>query len=478
MADGDRHESGPPDTEGAEQSGNPGKSGIWRAGPIWMASDRKLARFVGRPVAAFLRVEAAGGIILLAAALIALFWANSPWSDTYESFWTTEFTLRIGEYELTEDLRHWVNDALMALFFFVVGLEIKYEMACGELRDPRSAAVPIMAAFGGMVVPAAIYIAFNAGGDGADGWGIPMATDIAFALGVLAVLGRRIPSAARVFLLTLAIVDDIGAITVIAVFYTESISFIWLGLALAGILIIIGLRRIRVWSPYVYITLGMFVWLATFQSGVHATIAGVILGLLTPAKPLLDQAQAKEYARQSLPDELDPSEVRRYRFLLNESISMSERLERALHPWSSYVVLPIFALANAGIDLGGGVLGEALGSPITLGVATGLVVGKTVGVTVTSWLAVRLGWGRLPTGTSWTTMVGLAMVAGVGFTVSLFITGLAFGDGTLPADDAKVGVLGGSIVAASIGAALLILAGRRRHDETSSLGVEQEPAAR
>ncbi len=439
-----------------------------------MASDRKLARFVGRPVAAFLRVEAAGGIILLAAALAALFWANSPWSASYESFWSTELTLQIGTYELTEDLRHWVNDALMAVFFFVVGLEIKYEMACGELRDPRSAAVPIMAAFGGMAVPAAIYVAFNAGGDGADGWGIPMATDIAFALGVLAVLGRRIPSGARVFLLTLAIVDDIGAITVIALFYTESISFLWLVLALAGILAIIALRRVRVWSPYIYVTLGVFVWLATFQSGVHATIAGVILGLLTPAKPLLDQAQAKEYARQSIPDELDPGEVRRYRFLLNESVSMSERLERALHPWSSYVVLPIFALANAGIDLGGGVLEEALGSPVTLGVAAGLVLGKTVGVVVTSWIAVRLGWGRLPTGTSWTTLLGLAMVAGVGFTVSLFITGLAFGDGTLLADDAKVGVLGGSIIAASLGAAFLVMADGRRHQDEEQ--PEPEPA--
>ncbi|NED95813.1 Na+/H+ antiporter NhaA [Phytoactinopolyspora alkaliphila] len=427
-----------------------------------MASDRKLARFVGRPVAAFLRVEASGGILLLAAALIALFWANSAWAESYEAFWHTEFSVQFGTFELSEDLRHWVNDALMAIFFFVVGLEIKYEMAAGELRDPKAAAVPIFAAFGGMVVPAAIYFAFTMGTEGEAGWGIPMATDIAFALGVLAVLDKRIPSAARVFLLTLAIVDDIGAITVIAIFYTDELSVPWLGIAALAILVILALRRVQVWSAYVYVLLGIFVWLATYQSGVHATIAGVILGLLTPAKPLLDQEQARSYAKNSMPEQLGPDELRRYRFLLGESVSIAERLERSLHPWSSYVVLPIFALANAGIDLRGGVLGDALGSPVTLGVAAGLVIGKAVGVTLTSWIAVRFGWGRLPVGASWLTIVGLAMVAGIGFTVSLFITGLAFGDGTLLSNDAKVGVLGGSIIAAALGALFLVFAHKRQ----------------
>ncbi|WP_207782038.1 Na+/H+ antiporter NhaA [Phytoactinopolyspora limicola] len=447
------------------------EAGIWRAGPIWMASDRPLARLVGRPVAAFLRIEAAGGVLLLLAATVALIWANSGWSEGYEALWSTELTIRVGDFELTEDLRHWVNDALMALFFFVVGLEIKYELTRGELRDPRSAAVPIVAAFGGMAVPAAIYAAINAGGAGADGWGIPMATDIAFALGVLAVLGRRIPPAARVFLLTLAIVDDIGAISVIAIFYTEQLSLPWLGLALLGILAVIVVRRMRVWSLYVYILLGLFVWIATFQSGVHATIAGVVLGVLTPALPLLDHDQARAYARASAPDQFDPDELRRFRFLLGESVSMAERLERALHPWSSYVVLPVFALANAGIDLRGGVLGDALHSPVTLGVAAGLVVGKTIGVFATSWLVVKCGLGRLPEGTSWSTLSGLSMVAGIGFTVSLFITGLAFGPGATVADEAKVGVLGASIVAATLGALILIVVSRRR-ERGSSSGVE------
>jgi NhaA family Na+:H+ antiporter len=444
-------------------------SGIWRTGPIWMASDRKLAKFVGRPIASFLRVETAGGVILLGAAVLALFWANSPLASWYHSLWDTEITFQVGSFQVSEDLRHWVNDGLMALFFFVVGLEIKYELVSGELRDPKAAALPIIAAFGGMAVPAAIYAALNTGGEGAAGWGIPMATDIAFAVGVLAVLGRRIPAAARVFLLTLAIVDDIGAITVIAVFYTADLSMQWLALAGLGVAAAITFRRMRVWSPYVYVLCGVCVWFAMYQSGVHPTIAGVIMGLLTPAMPLLDQAQAREYARQSIPDELDAEEVRRYRFLLGESVPLAERLERALHPWSSYVILPIFALANAGIDLSGG-LGAAAESSITLGVALGLVVGKTVGITATSYVAVRQGWGRLPTGTSWPTMVGLAVVGGVGFTVSLFVTGLAFGDATAAAADAKIGVLAGSLVAAVIGAALLVLANRPRPSTASAAG--------
>lgn len=447
-----------------------GASGIWRTGPLWLASERPLARLVGRPVAAFLKVEAAGGIVLLAAALTALFWANSAWAETYEQFWTTEVTLEIGQFALAEDLRHWVNDALMAVFFLVVGLEIKYELVCGELRDPRRAAVPIAAALGGMAVPAAIYAVLNATGDGAAGWGIPMATDIAFALGVLAVLGRRIPSPARVFMLTLAIVDDIGAITVIAIFYTADVSLGWLAVAVAGIAAVGVLRRMRVWSLSVYIVIGTVVWLGTYQSGIHATIAGVILGLMAPAKPLLDQQQARAYARQYSPERLSAEALRKYRFLLGESVSVAERLERGLHPWSSYVVLPAFALANAGIDLRGGVLGEALESNVTLGVVAGLVLGKLVGITATSWIAVRLRLGRLPAGIGWDALAGLALVAGIGFTVSLFITGLAFDPVSELAADAKVGVLGGSVIAAGLGVAILLAADARRRTTYRSPG--------
>jgi len=434
---------------------------IWRSGPVWMASDRRLARTVGRPIAGFLKVEAAGGIILLIAAVLALLLANSPLSDAYQGLLGTTVDITVGGLHLEGDIAYWVNDALMVLFFFVVGLEIKYEIVSGELRDPRRAAVPIVAAFGGMIVPAALYALFNAGGDGSSGWGIPMATDIAFAVGVLGLLGRRIPSPARVFLLTLAIVDDIGAITVIAVFYTSDLSLWWLGAAAAGVLAMVALRSVRVWSMSLYALIGIFVWLATYESGVHATIAGVVIGLITPARPLLERGVAQDYAREAIKDGvIDADELHRYRFLLGESVSVAERLERQLHPWTSYVVLPIFAFCNAGIDLRGGVLGDALTSPVTAGVALGLVVGKIVGVSAASWLAVVTGVGRLPDRTSWSMVVGLASVAGIGFTVSLFIAGLSFEPGSVMESAAKVGILGGSLVAAVLGAAVLILSTR------------------
>jgi NhaA family Na+:H+ antiporter len=450
-----------PDDEDAE------REGIWRTGPVWLLSERRLARSIGRPIASFLHVEAAGGIVLLAAAIIALVWANSAWSETYEQFWGTHITIEVGTWELSEDLRHWVNDALMTIFFLVVGLEIKYEMVRGELRDPRRAAVPIAAAVGGMVVPATIYWAFNPSGPAADGWGIPMATDIAFALGVIAVLGRRLPSSARVFMLTLAIVDDVGAITVIAVFYTENVSLVWLGVAAAGVVAIILLQRVNVWSLSVYVIIGVVVWLGVFQSGVHATIAGVILGVLAPAWPLLDQAEARAYIRRQEPDKFDAEYVRRSRFLLGESVSVAERLERYLHPWSAYVILPIFALANAGIYLGGGVLEEAVTAPVTVGIVAGLVVGKTIGITLASWLAVATGLGRRPEGLTWPMVAGLAMIAGIGFTVSLFIAGLAFPAGSLLEAEAKVGILAGSLIAAVLGAATLLVTVRTQTEAPS-----------
>lgn len=438
------------------------KGRLWRTGPFWLASNRPIPRRVGRPLAGFFRIEAAGGVVLLLAAITALVWANSPLSESYEQLWNTRVGLQIGSVEIAEDLRHWVNDAVMAVFFFVVGLEIKHEMVAGDLRDPRAAVVPIAAAFGGMAVPALIYVAFTAGSAGSHGWGIPMATDIAFALGVLAVLGKRIPNPARVFMLTLAIVDDLGAITVIAVFYTDDLSMGWLLGAAAGTVAVIVLRLLRVWSMPVYVVLGLIVWFATYESGVHATIAAVVLGLLTPAKPLLDQASARRYARDTAPSELDAQQLRTTRFLLGESVSVAERLQNTLHPWSSYVVLPVFALANAGIYLRDGVLGQAATSMVTLGVAVGLIVGKTLGVMAASWLAVRSGLGRLPERTSWPTMAGLSMVAGIGFTVSLFITGLAFEGNAALAADAKVGVLVGSLIAALLGAAVLVTVHRRR----------------
>jgi NhaA family Na+:H+ antiporter len=439
---------------------------LWRSGPFYSASNRPLARLVARPVREFLRVETAGSVLLLGAALLALIWANSPVADSYDSFWHTELVIDVGPLHLAESLQHWVNDALMVIFFFVVGLEIKYELVNGDLRDPRTAALPIVAAVGGMVVPAGIYALIAGGGEGSSGWGIPMATDIAFAVGVLGLLGRRIPSAARLFLLTLAIVDDIGAILVIAVFYTDDLSFGWLGLALGLLGVIVVMRLLRIWAVWAYAVVGVLTWFALLESGVHATLAGVAIGLLTPATALLKEDVARGFAQEAIADRhLNPDELERLRFLLTESVPVVERLQTRLHPLSSYVVLPIFALANAGVALGGGVLGEALGSTVALGIAAGLVIGKPVGIVAACFLAIRLGLGRLPDRTSWPMVAGLGCVAGIGFTVSLFIAGLSFPGAELLTEEAKVGILGASLVAALGGVGVLLLSTARRAPE-------------
>lgn len=395
--------------------------------PAGTSSDRPIARYVVQPVARFLEVEAAGGILLLAATAVALVWANSPWSGGYHQLWSTTVALEAGPLHLSEDLRHWVNDGLMVLFFFVVGLEIKQEVIGGRLSEVRDAALPAIAAIGGMIVPAALFLALNVGTPGANGWGIPMATDIAFALGILALLGGRIPQSLVVLLLGIAIVDDIGAIAVIAVFYTERLSLGWLLAAAGGLIVVVLMRRARVSYLPAYVLVGTFVWVATLESGIHATLAGVALGLLTPARPLVGDPAA------------DP---------------IAERLETALHPWTSYAVIPIFALANAGIPLSARALGDAASSPVTIGVVLGLVVGKALGVSAFAWLGVRLGVARLPDDLRWSHVVGMAALAGVGFTVSIFVAGLAY-DSVLLEDEAKLGVVVASVVAAALGSGLL-----------------------
>jgi Na+:H+ antiporter, NhaA family len=353
-----------------------------------------------------------------------------------------------------------VNEGLMALFFFVVGLEIKREWVVGELRDRRAAALPGMAALGGMVVPALIYAALNAGTDTLDGWGIPMATDIAFALGVVALLGSRVPQSLKVFLLTLAIVDDVGAIVVIAVFYSNDIEPEWLLAAVGVALVVVVLRRAHVRYMPLYVLAGVGLWFAVFESGVHATIAGVVMGVLTPALPFQPQVET-----QTIVDVLDRTpgitlqDVRASSYLLRESVSVAERVQDVLHPWISYVVVPVFALANAGITFTSDSL---TGEPrVLLGVLLGLVVGKTVGVTAMTWLGVRLGIGRLAPGIDGRQVVGVAMLAGIGFTVALFISGLAFDDVAVQ-DQAKVGILLASVVAAVGGAGILLVAAWRR----------------
>ena len=434
----------------------------------WSGSARPVPRLVLQPLQTFLRTEEAGGILLLAAATIALIWANSPWRSSYDALWHTQLTIGLGAWSLAEDLQHWVNDALMALFFLVVGLEIKRELTTGELRQPRAAALPAIAALGGMVVPALLYLAINPSGEPGRGWGIPMATDIAFALGVLAIVGRGLPTALKSFLLALAIVDDIGAILVIAIFYSGSISLGPL-LTAAGLLaLILVLQRLHVRWTAVYVLVGVGVWLATFQAGIHATIAGVALGLATPAvafqRPKAVSLEAHRIADDTVdnpvPPDADAHQWLHLAGLTREAVSPLARLEHLLHPWTSYVVIPVFALANAGVSISRSSLGNALTSGITLGVVAGLVVGKTIGVTVFTWLATRTGITRLPEGVGWGQLVGVAALAGIGFTVSLFITSLAFQTQAIQ-DAAKVGILIASLLAGLLGALLLARFRRR-----------------
>ncbi len=374
----------------------------------------------------FIDVEVGGGLVLLAGAVVALVWANLGEPGQYEGVWRTHLRLGAGPVALDLELRHWINDLLMALFFFVVGLEIKRELVDGELQGARRAALPASAALGGMLAPALIYLALNPGGAAARGWGIPMATDIAFAVGVLALFGKRIPLGLKVFLLSLAIVDDIGAIAIIAVFYSGDIGLGPLLLAAACVAAFAVSWRVR--SPLrrpLLLVLAAAAWAALYTSGVHATIAGVALGLCVPAGP-----------------EPDPSPA--------------EHLEHVLHSWTSFGIVPLFALANAGVVLPAGGLAAALGQPVALGVVAGLVVGKLLGISLASYLAVRTGLAVLPSGVGWGSIVGVAALGGIGFTVSLFITELAFTDRAL-ADAAKVGVLAGSVLAAALGCLLLVL---------------------
>jgi NhaA family Na+:H+ antiporter len=371
----------------------------------------------------FVSIETNSGLALVGAAVAALVWVNLA-AASYADTWA----LDLGP--LT--LRGWINDGLMTLFFFVVGLEIKREVVEGELRDPRHAALPAFAALGGMIVPALVYAAWTAGGAGAHGWGVPMATDIAFALGVLALLGSRVRPEAKLFLLSLAIVDDIGAIIVIAVFYSSDVSATWLLAALVVCVATIALRRLGMAHPFWFVVPGIALWVCVHESGVHATIAGILLAFLLPTAP-------------------------------GAASGPLERLEHALHPFTSFVVVPLFALANAGVLVGGDRVQRAFESPVTLGVVTGLVVGKTIGITAFAWVAVRLRLARLADGLDHLQILAVAMVAGIGFTVSLFVAELAFTGPTLA--EAKIGILGASLIAAAAGLGAVSLASRRHARE-------------
>jgi NhaA family Na+:H+ antiporter len=376
----------------------------------------------------FVSVEALGGIAMFAATAIALLWANL-WPASYDDLWSSVLTIGIGNAAISETLVHWVNDGLMAVFFFVVGLEIKRELVEGELRNRDAATLPVVAAIGGMVVPAGIYALMNWSGPGVRGWGIPMATDIAFAVALLALLGSRVPRQLKLFLLTLAIVDDIGAILVIAAFYSEGLTIGWL-LAAGGLVVVIAvMRRSRVASPWAYVVPALVLWVCMLESGVHATIAGVALGLLTPVRTVADHP-------------------------------VIEPLEHLLHPWSSFLVMPLFALANAGIPISREALTSAVESPITWGIVAGLVLGKPLGILGASALTVRIRPRSMPSGLRLPHILGAGALAGIGFTVSLFVADLAFSGP--PLQDAKLGILGASLASGLIGSALLVVLHRRR----------------
>ncbi|PFG73271.1 Na+/H+ antiporter NhaA [Tepidiforma thermophila] len=422
-------------------------------------------RFV-RPAQRFAAIEASGGIVLLLGALIALAWVNSPWEQSYHDLWETELALDLHLFKIEQHLGHAVNDGLMVLFFFVVGLEIKRELVSGELSSPRRAILPAAAALGGMLGPALIYTAFNIGTETAHGWGIPMATDIAFAVGVLTLLGRRVPAPLKVFLLALAVADDLGGIVVIAVFYTESLSFEALGWAALVLLVILVINRGGVSAIGPYVFLGVLFWAAMLKSGIHATIAGVILAMLTPSRPYytdedfdatLERLQT-EYALARADGDHDRMQqaLAQIEDLASGMESPLDRLEHRLAPWTAFVIVPIFAIANAGVAVSGEMLREAVSSPVTLGVALGLVLGKPIGIFLTSWVCVRLGLAQLPANTSFRQVLGAGMIAGIGFTVALFIAGLSF-ENPAHLDEAKVGILAASALAGVLGSAYLLL---------------------
>jgi NhaA family Na+:H+ antiporter len=420
---------------------------------------RSAAQRLISPVERFLSIEASSGILLLVAAVVALVWANSPWHSAYEALFHTPIGLRIGGFGFERDLHFWVNDGLMVVFFFVVGLEIRRELHAGELSELKRAALPALAALGGMLVPAGIYLLLNAGKSTVGGWGVPMATDIAFAVGVLALLGKRVPPALRILLLALAVIDDLGAIIVIAFFYSSGIALGGLAITGAGILGILLMQKLGFRSPWSYVVPAIVTWAGAYASGVHPTIAGVIIGLLTPVRAwfgpdkFVTQASAAVEAVRTDHLARDDSRLHERLSELNvarrEAVSPVERLEHALHGWVAFLIMPVFALANAGVAFGGARLtGE--GWTTFLGVVLGLVIGKPIGVIGFSWLAVRARLAALPSGCAWYGVTVVGLVAGIGFTMALFIATLAFPPGPM-IEVAKLGILVASAIAGGIG---------------------------
>jgi Na+/H+ antiporter NhaA len=410
----------------------------------------------------FIATEAASAALLVVATAIALLWANSPWRDTYDRLLHTELSLRLGDSGVTESLQHWVNEGLMVFFFFLVGMEVRRELQMGELTQRSRLSVPTLAALAGIVVPALVYTAFNAGGPGAHGWGIAMATDTAFLLGVLALVGPRCPTQLRVFLLSLSVVDDIGALSAIAVFYSEDIDLVALAIAALCVLAFYLLTRLQVWRGPFYFAVGTVMWLAMNASGVSPTIGGVVLGLLVSAyPPRRSEVESAGLLTRAFRQSPDPALARQAKLSVERAISPNERIGALLVPWSGYVVVPVFALANAGVHLSTDLMARAMTSPVTIGVFVALVAGKFLGVGLAATAAVRLRLGQLPPGVDLRSVWGGAVLSGLGFTVSLFVTNLAFDDPDLQ-DEARVGILAAALTAAVLGAVWFRVLGRRR----------------
>lgn len=436
-------------------------------------SESPAARIV-RPMQEFIQQSTSGGIVLIVATIVALLVANSPFADGYFTILHTSIGVTVVPFTIQEDLLHWINDGLMVIFFFLVGLEIKREALVGELASLRAAMLPIVAAAGGAVVPAIIYIVLNRNGTGAGGWAIPMATDIAFALGALSLLGSRVPFGLKIFLTAVAIVDDLIAVLMIALFYASDLNLIALGIGLAVLLLLVGANVLGFRDPIVYIVLGIVVWLAFLESGVHATIAGVLVAWTIPARSRIEPARFLDDARHLL-DEFEQCSLEPTRMLTEEHQEAAvrdmedlcegvqaplQRVEHNLNPWVSFGIMPIFALANAGVAITPDAFGSQ-STPVMLGIVLGLVFGKPIGLLAASWLVVRFRVGSLPQGVQWSHMRGVGFLAGIGFTMSLFVTSLAFGDAALQ-EAAKLGILGASIVAGVVGCGLLVLSSKSK----------------
>ncbi len=427
------------------------------------------------PRQTFIRTEAGSAGILVVVSVLALLWANSPWSEAYVDLWQAELSVRLADHGITMDLHHWVNDGLMVVFFFVVGLEVRREFSVGELTERSRLTVPLVAGLGGMVVPALLYLLLNRGGEASVGWGIVIGTDTAFLLGMLALVGPAVSTQLRIFLLTLTVIDDIVAVSVIGVVYSDDIALGPLALAGGCLVVLVVLDRVGVWRASPYVAVVVVLWVATLESGVHASIAGMVSGLLVPAldpeRGLVESAARQFRAFRQSPL---PTVQRRTRRQLNRAISVNERLQEVLHGWTSFVVVPVFALANAGVDLRDGLLGEALRSPVTWGVVVGLVVGKLVGIGVGAHVAARRGWGSLPQGVGSGHVWAGSALSGIGFTVSLLIAGLAF-DSVRLQDEAVVGVLLAAVLASAVGWLLFRVAARRGEGDAALPTVLSEP---